>query len=253
MARSILVTAGASGIGLEFVRAFAALGDKVFVCDINQQALDDVAKEIPGVITKVCDVSKRKDIEQMVAYGAKEMGDYDVLINNAGIAGPTAPVDEINPDDWEKVMQVDLNGTFNVSRLVIPYLKKSTAGVIINMSSVAGRFGYENRSPYSTAKWGIIGFTKTLSIELGKYGIRANAILPGAVDGPRIQKVLQGRADVNGTTLDQEKKNAMSIQSIKQFVDPKDIAALAVFLASDSAKMISGQMFPIDGDMQKAS
>ena len=253
MARSILVTAGASGIGLEFVRAFAALGDKVFVCDINQQALDDVAKEIPGLITKVCDVSKRKDIEQMVAYGAKEMGGYDVLINNAGIAGPTAPVDEINPDDWEKVMQVDLNGTFNVSRLVIPYLKKSTAGVIINMSSVAGRFGYENRSPYSTAKWGIIGFTKTLSIELGKYGIRANAILPGAVDGPRIQKVLQGRADVNGTTLDQEKKNAMSVQSIKQFVDPKDIAALAVFLASDSAKMISGQMFPIDGDMQKAS
>lgn len=253
MARSILVTAGASGIGLEFVRAFAALGDKVFVCDINQQALDDVAKEIPGVITKVCDVSKREDIEQMVAYGASEMGGYDVLINNAGIAGPTAPVDEINPDDWEKVMQVDLNGTFNVSRLVIPYLKKSTAGVIINMSSVAGRFGYENRSPYSTAKWGIIGFTKTLSIELGKYGIRANAILPGAVEGPRIQKVLQGRADVNGTTLDQEKKNAMSVQSIKQFVDPKDIAALAVFLASDSAKMISGQMFPIDGDMQKAS
>jgi len=181
------------------------------------------------------------------------MGGYDVLINNAGIAGPTAPVDEINPDDWEKVMQVDLNGTFNVSRLVIPYLKKSTAGVIINMSSVAGRFGYENRSPYSTAKWGIIGFTKTLSIELVKYGIRANAILPGAVNGPRIQKVLQGRADVNGTTLDQEKKNAMSVQSIKQFVDPKDIAALAVFLASDCAKMISGQMFPIDGDMQKAS
>jgi NAD(P)-dependent dehydrogenase (short-subunit alcohol dehydrogenase family) len=253
MARSILVTAGASGIGLEFVRAFAALGDKVFVCDINQQALDDVAKEIPGLITKVCDVSKREDIEQMVAYGASEMGGYDVLINNAGIAGPTAPVDEINPDDWEKVMQVDLNGTFNVSRLVIPYLKKSPAGVIINMSSVAGRFGYENRSPYSTAKWGIIGFTKTLSIELVKYGIRANAILPGAVNGPRIQKVLQGRADVNGTTLDQEKKNAMSVQSIKQFVDPKDIAALAVFLASDCAKMISGQMFPIDGDMQKAS
>jgi NAD(P)-dependent dehydrogenase (short-subunit alcohol dehydrogenase family) len=253
MARRILVTAGASGIGLEFVRAFEALGDKVFVCDINQQALDNVAKEIPGVITKFCDVSKREDIEQMVAYGAKQMGGYDVLINNAGIAGPTAPVDEINPDDWEKVMQVDLNGTFNVSRLVIPYLKKSPAGVIINMSSVAGRFGYENRSPYSTAKWGIIGFTKTLSIELGKYGIRANAILPGAVNGPRIQKVLQGRADINGTTLEQEKKNAMSVQSIKQFVDPKDIAALAVFLASDSAKMISGQMFPIDGDMQKAS
>ncbi len=150
-------------------------------------------------------------------------------------------------------MQIDLNGTFNVSHLVIPYLKKSKAGVIINMSSVAGKFGYENRSPYSTAKWGIIGFTKTLSIELGKYGIRANAILPGAVAGPRIIKVLEGRAKVNGTTLEQEKQNAMRVQSIKQFVDPKDIAALAVFLASDGAKMISGQMLSIDGDMQSAS
>ena len=253
MAQCILVTAGASGIGREFVRAFAAKGDKVFVCDLNAQALDELAKEIPGLITKVCDISKRKDIEQMVAYGAEEMGGYDVLINNAGIAGPTAPVDELDPDAWESVMQIDLNGTFNVSRLVIPYLKKSKAGVIINMSSVAGRFGYENRSPYSTAKWGIIGFTKTLSIELGKYGIRANAILPGAVDGPRIIKVLEGRAKANGTTLEEEKQNAMSVQSIKQFVDPKDIAALAVFLASDSAKMISGQMLSIDGDMQSAS
>ena len=253
MARRILVTAGASGIGLEFVRAFAALGDKIFVCDINAQALDDLAKEIPDVITKVCDVSKRRDIEQMVAYGAEQMGGYDILIKNAGIAGPTAPIDEVDADAWEGVMQIDLNGTFNVSRLVIPYLKKSKAGVIINMSSVAGKFGYENRSPYSTAKWGIIGFTKTLSIELGKYGIRANAILPGAVAGPRIIKVLEGRAKVNGTTLEQEKQNAMRVQSIKQFVDPKDIAALAVFLASDSAKMISGQMLSIDGDMQSAS
>jgi len=135
----------------------------------------------------------------------------------------------------------------------IPYLKKSSSGVIINMSSLAGRFWYENRSPYSTAKWGIIGFTKTLSIELGKYGIRANAILPGAVAGPRIDKVLQGRADANHTTLEEEKDKAMAIQSLKSFIDPKNIAALAVFLASDSAKMISGQILPIDGDAKAAS
>ena len=189
----------------------------------------------------------------MVTAAAEALGGLDVLVNNAGIAGPTAPVEELDPDEWEKVMQVDLNGTFNVTRMAIPHLKKSTAGVIINMSSLAGRFGYENRSPYATAKWDIVGFTKTLSIELGKYGIRANAILPGAVAGPRIEKVLQGRADANGTTLEQEKANAMSIQSIKLFVDPKDIAALAVFLASDSAKMISGQILPIDGDAQAAS
>ncbi len=178
---------------------------------------------------------------------------YDVLINNAGISGPTAPVEEMNPDEWEKVMQVDLNGTFNVTRLVIPYLKKSDAGVIINMSSVAGRFGYENRSPYATAKWGIVGFTKTLSIELGQFGIRANAILPRAVAGPRMQRVLEGRTQANNTSIEVETQNAMRVQSIKKFVDPKDIAALAVFLASDAAKSISGQILPIDNDMQSAS
>jgi len=121
------------------------------------------------------------------------------------------------------------------------------------MSSVAGRFGYANRSPYCTAKWGIIGFTKTLSIELGEHGIRANAILPGAVDGPRIQRVFAGRAKQSGQSLDEIKRQAMAVQSIKKLVDPRDIAALAVFLASDAAKSISGQMLPIDNDMQQAS
>jgi NAD(P)-dependent dehydrogenase (short-subunit alcohol dehydrogenase family) len=253
MNQKVLVTAGAAGIGLEIGKAFVSNGAKVFVCDINEAALKELGQNVPGVITKVCDVSKRSDIESMVTYAGEALGGLDVLVNNAGISGPTAPVEEIDPNEWEKVMQIDLNGTFNVTRMSIPYLKKSSAGVIINMSSLAGRFGYENRSPYSTAKWGLIGFTKTLSIELGKYGIRSNAILPGAVAGPRIERVLQGRADANGTTLEQERERAMSIQSLKGFVDPKDIAALVVFIASNSAKMISGQIFPIDGDAQKAS
>ncbi|GAL87106.1 3-ketoacyl-ACP reductase [Sporocytophaga myxococcoides] len=215
MNQKVLVTAGAAGIGLEILKAFAAIGAKTFVCDINETALKEVEQHVPGVITRVCDVSKRGDIESMVKFGAEAMSGLDVLVNNAGISGPTAPVEKINPDDWEKVMQVDLTGTFNVTRMAIPYLKKSSSGVIINMSSLAGRFGYKNRSPYSTAKWGIVGFTKTLSIELGKYGIRANAILPGAVAGPRIDNVLKGRAAANHTTIEEEKDNAISIQSLK--------------------------------------
>jgi NAD(P)-dependent dehydrogenase (short-subunit alcohol dehydrogenase family) len=253
MSQRVLVTAGASGIGREIVRAFAANGAKVFVCDLDAKGLEVLAQEINGLVTKVCDMSKRSDIEQMVPFAAEALGGLDVLVNNAGISGPTAPVEEINPDDWEKVMQIDLNGTFNVTRLAIPHLKKSAASVIINMSSVAGRFGYANRSPYSTAKWGLIGFTKTLSIELGPFNIRANAILPGAVEGPRIDKVLEGRAKVSGRSVEEERKSALSIQSLQRFVDPKDIAALAVFLASDAGKSISGQMLPIDNDTQKAS
>jgi NAD(P)-dependent dehydrogenase (short-subunit alcohol dehydrogenase family) len=253
MAQRVLVTAGASGIGREIVRAFAANGATVFVCDIDAKALDVLASEIPNLKIGVCDVSKRADIERMVTECMQALGGLDVLVNNAGIAGPTDPVENTDPDEWEKVMQVDLTGTFNVTRLSIPHLKQSHAGVIINMSSVAGRFGYANRSPYCTAKWGLIGFTKTLSIELGEYAIRANAILPGAVDGPRIQRVFEGRAKASGKTIEQIKNEAMSVQSLKRLVDPKDIAALAVFLASDAAKSISGQMIPIDNDMQQAS
>jgi NAD(P)-dependent dehydrogenase (short-subunit alcohol dehydrogenase family) len=144
-----------------------------------------------------------------------------------------------------------LTGTFNVTRLAIPHLIRAGGGAIINMSSAAGRFGYPNRSPYSTSKWGLIGFTKTLSIELGEHGIRVNAILPGAVDGPRIQKVFEGRAQVSGQTVEQVRQEAMANQSIKALVDPRDIAALAVFLASDGGKAISGQLLPIDNDMQR--
>lgn len=253
MKRRVLVTAGASGIGREIARAFKEAGDAVFVCDIDPTGLDLLRQEIPGLLTALCDVSQRADIERMVDAAVGALGGLDVLINNAGISGPTAPVEELNPDDWEKVVQVNLNGTFNVTRLAIPYLKKSSAGVIINMSSIAGRFGYANRSPYSTTKWGIIGFTKTLAIELGEHGIRANAILPGAVEGPRIQKVFEGRAKVSGKSVEEEKQAALSIQSIKRMVDPRDIAALAVFLASDNGKSISGQILPIDNDSQQAS
>ena len=252
MAQRVLVTAGASGIGKEMARAFVASGATVCVCDIDTTALQTAAKEIPGLLIQVCDISRRQDIERMVPAAVAALGGLDVLVNNAGISGPTAPVEEMNPDAWEKVMQVDLTGTFNVTRMAIPHLKKSSAGAIINMSSVAGRFGYANRSPYCTAKWGLIGFTKTLSIELGAHGVRANAILPGAVGGARIEKVFEGRAQATHESLEEIRKEAMAVQSIKRLVDRKDIAALAVFLASDAAKSISGQMLPIDNDMQSA-
>src|SRR6266576_4337750 len=133
-------------------------------------------------------------------------------------------------------MNVNLNGTFNVTRLAIPHLKKSSAGSIIIISSLGGRYGYPNRSPYCTSKWGLIGFTKTLALELGEFNIRANAIAPGAVGGERIERVLEGRAKTKGKTLEQEKDAALSIQALKRFVDPKDIAALCIFLASDAGK-----------------
>ncbi|BDG07282.1 SDR family oxidoreductase [Anaeromyxobacter paludicola] len=253
MTQRVLVTAGAAGIGKEIARAFAAKGAAVCVCDIDVKALELSAKEIPGLKTIVCDVSKRADIERMVAGAVEALGGLDVLVNNAGIAGPTAPVEDADPDQWEAVMKIDVIGAFHVTRLAIPHLKKSAAGSIVVMSSVGGRFGYPNRSAYCTAKMGLIGFAKTLSRELGQYGIRCNAIAPGAVGGDRIERVLQGRAQAEHKTLDEERHAAMSIQSLKRFVDPKDIAALVVFLTSDSGKSISGQVVPIDNDAQTSA
>jgi NAD(P)-dependent dehydrogenase (short-subunit alcohol dehydrogenase family) len=253
MAQRVLVTAGASGIGKEVANAFAANGAKVCVCDIDAKALETAAKDIPGLITLACDVSKRADIERMVAAAVDALGGLDVLVNNAGIAGPTAPVEEADPDQWEAVMTVDVIGTFHVTRLCIPHLKKSAAGSIVVMSSVGGRFGYPNRSAYCTAKMGLIGFAKTLSRELGRYNIRVNAIAPGAVGGDRIERVLQGRADAEHKPLEEVRAAAMSVQSLKRFVDPKDIAALIVFLTSDAGKSISGQVLPIDNDAQTSA
>ncbi len=246
MAQHVLVTAGAAGIGKEIAKAFAANGDTVCVCDIDAKALETAAKDIPGLKTVVCDVSKRQDVERMIAAFIGALGGLDVLVNNAGISGPTAPVEEVDPDKWEAVMNVNLNGTFNVTRLAIPHLKNSSAGNIIVISSLGGRFGYPNRSPYCTSKWGLIGFAKTLAVELGKFNIRANAIAPGRVAGERIERLLEGRAKTEGKTLQEEKDSTMSIQALKRFVDPKDIAALCVFLTSDAGKSISGQVLPID-------
>ncbi|HWK94053.1 MAG TPA: SDR family oxidoreductase [Pseudolabrys sp.] len=252
MPQKVLITAGAAGIGREFARAFAATGAKIFVCDIDDAALAAIAKEIPGLVAKRCDMAVRAEIEKMVPAAAEALGGIDVLINNAGIAGMTLPVADYPPDDWDKVMAINLTSMFDTTRLAIPYLKQSEAGSIINLSSVAGRFGIPNRSPYAATKWAVIGLTKTLAIELGEWGIRANAIAPGLVEGDRIQRVFRGKQQLTGRTMDEILDETFSYQSIKTFVDPKDIAALAVFLASPAAKSISGQVIPIDGDRQHA-
>ena len=252
MPQRVLITAGAAGIGREFARAFAANGAKVFVCDIDAASLAALAKEIPDLTARRFDMGQRAEIERMVPEAVAALGGLDVLINNAGIAGMTLPVEQYPPDDWDKVIAVNLTAMFDVTRLAIPHLKQSKAGCIINMSSIAGRYGFANRSPYAATKWAVIGFTKTLAIELGEWGIRANAIAPGAVAGDRIVRVFQGRAQLSGKSMEEVKAAAMAEQSIKELIDPKDIAQLAVFLASDAGKSISGQVIPIDNDRQRA-
>jgi len=248
----VLVTAGASGIGREIAHAFAGAGARVAVLDIDADALSNLQAEVPTIITGRCDLGELAQIEAAVPRAIEALGGLDVLVNNGGIAGQTVPVEQVSPAEWDRVMRVNLGGTFNVTRLAIPHLRKSAAGSIINMSSAAGRLGYPQRSAYATSKWGIVGFTKTLSMELGAFGVRANAILPGPVAGERMQRVLEARAAASGRSLDDERSSALLNQSLKRFTEPGEIAALALFLASDAAKTISGQALAIDGDMHRS-
>lgn len=253
MTQRVLITAGAGGIGLAIAKAFVASGARVHIADVNAEAVQQIVQQNPGITGSVGDVSKGADLDMLFKEVQAQLGGLDVLVNNAGIAGATAPVVDYPLDTWNAVVGINLTGTFMVTQRAIPLLKQSPAASIIVMSSLAGRFGYPNRVAYSTTKWGLVGFTKTLSLELGPLGITANSIHPGAVDGPRIQSVFEGRAKVSGRTVQEETDLALANQSVKHFINPADIAALALFLAGPHARTISGQMFPIDGDSKAAS
>jgi NAD(P)-dependent dehydrogenase (short-subunit alcohol dehydrogenase family) len=246
----VLVTAGAGGIGLAIARAFAAEGARVHVCDVDDSALAALASS-DGAITRTrCDVSDRAAVKTLFAEAAGKLGGLDVLVNNAGVAGPTSKVEEMNPEDWDRCLDICLTGQFNCTRLAVPLLRQSKNASIVNISSAAGRLGFAMRAPYAAAKWGVIGFTKSLSIELGPDNIRVNAILPGLVAGDRQRRVLEAKAQQRGISYAEMERTAFSFTSIKQYVTPGQIADQIVFMCSPRGRTISGQAISICGDTQ---
>ena len=241
----VAISAGANGIGKVMADSFAACGASVFVSDVDEQAL--AACGHPGVRA---DAGDPADCEAFVDFAVRHLGGLDVLINNAGIAGPTALVEHVTPDELDATLRIDLAAMFHCSRRAIPALRANGGGAIINMSSAAGRFGFPLRAPYSAAKWGVIGFTKTLSIELGPDGIRVNAILPGPVDGPRIRAVIKAKAEAEKVSENEMTDRMVATTSLKSFVTQQDIANMALYLASPFGATISGQAISVDADMQ---
>lgn len=246
----VLVTAGAGGIGREIVRAFLREGARVHACDIDREALDGLTREHPDATCTVCDVADRDAVRQTVDAAVAALGGLDVLVNNAGIAGPTGRVEEIHPEDWDRCVDVCLTSQFNFTRLAVPHLKSSANASIVNLSSAAGRLGFPMRSPYAAAKWGVVGFTKSLAIELGEYGIRCNAILPGIVEGDRIRRVFESKAQARGTSADEIEAQALLSVSMRTMVTPVQIADQIVFLCSEPGRTISGQAISVCGDLQ---
>ncbi|MGA7323282.1 MAG: SDR family oxidoreductase [Rhodomicrobium sp.] len=244
----VLVTAGASGIGLEIARAYITEGAKVHICDIDDNALAAANKSDPILTLSHADVSDRGAVARLFDNALHALNGLDVLVNNAGIAGPTGRVEEIHPDDWDRCLSVCLTSQFNCARLAIPVLRQSSNASIVNLSSMAGRLGFALRAPYAAAKWGVIGFTKSLAIELGPDRIRVNAILPGLVAGDRQRRVLESKAQQQGVSYSEIEKRAFSFTSIKDYVTPQQIAAQILFLTSRWGVTISGQAIQICGD-----
>ena len=246
----VLVTAGASGIGAAIARAFLDAEAKVLICDIDEAALAGIAGENPAVSTLRADVSDEALVDALIDAAAERLGGLDVLVNNAGIAGPTGAIDELSVEDIRRTFDVDLMGQFLVVRRAAALLRKSDAGVILNISSVAGRLGYALRSPYSAAKWGIVGLTQSLAKEMGPDGIRVNAILPGVVRGARIEGVIRARAEASGLSYDAMERQYLANVSLRRMVEPEDVAAMALFLASPGGANISGQAISVCGNVE---
>ncbi len=246
----VLVTAGASGIGLATARAFAREGARVHLCDVDEKALGAVAGSDPALTASVCDVADPAAVKRLFDDVARGLGGLDALVNNAGVAGPTAPCEDVTLADWERTLAVNLTGQFLCVQRAIPLLKASSNASIANLSSAAGRFGFPMRTPYAAAKWGVIGFTKSLSIELGPFAIRVNAICPGSVAGARIDAVFATKAALRGVSPDVVRAEALAKTSLKRLVTANDIANAIVFLASPIGANISGQALPVDADTQ---
>ena len=244
----VIVSAGGSGIGLAIVEGFLAEGAEVATCDINPDLVSQFKRNHPSVYCEEMDVADAQAVQQFTQSAIGKLGGLDCLVNNAGIAGPTSPIEEIPEADWERCLSVCLSSQYFFTKACVSSLRKSSNPSIVNISSAAGKYGFAFRTPYSTAKWGVIGLTKSLAIELGPDQIRVNAILPGLVSGERQQRVLKAKAEKRGVSFGEIEQEAFSYTSIKSYVTPQDIANQVLYLASEKGKLISGQAISVDGD-----
>ncbi|MEM7505816.1 MAG: SDR family oxidoreductase [Pseudomonadota bacterium] len=246
----IAITAGAGGIGLAIAKLLHQEGAKLAICDVDESALEQAATFLPGTATMTVDVAKDSDVDRYFEQISNDLGGLDALINNAGIAGPTAGVEDVDPADWRRCLDVGLTGQFLCARGAVPILKTAGGGTIINMSSAAGKHGYAYRTPYSAAKFGVIGLTQSLAKELGPANIRVNAILPGIVEGARMAGVIRNRAAQTGVSEAEMEASYLERVSLRRMVSAEDVAATVAFLLSDAGRNISGQSLAVDGNVE---
>jgi NAD(P)-dependent dehydrogenase (short-subunit alcohol dehydrogenase family) len=252
MTQRVLVTGAGAGIGLAIARAFAESGARVHICDIDPARMADSGVS-DAFGTTVADVADPADVVRLFDEASAHLGGLDVLVNNAGSSGPTGPVESLDYADWRRTIEVNLDSLFLCTKQAVPMLREAGGGSIVNISSSAGLRGYPMRTPYAAAKWGVIGLTKTLAMELGPEGIRVNAICPGSVAGDRIDRVIEAAAEARGVGAETVRQGYLRQVSMRTFVSAEDVAELALFLCSEAGARISGQALAVDGHTEGLS
>jgi NAD(P)-dependent dehydrogenase (short-subunit alcohol dehydrogenase family) len=246
--KSILITAGAGGAGLGIARAFQAVGAQVAVCDVDDRAIARANDE--SILAIRADVAREDDVDALFAAIEARHGPVSVLVNNVGIAGPTAAVEDVTLADWNRTMAANLTGHFLCIRRAVPAMKAAGGGAIVNISSGSAKVGLPLRVPYVVSKAGVLSLTTTLARELGPAGIRVNAILPGAIRGDRINRIIREKADALGIEAKEYEQSMLRYISMRTMVEPEEIAAMAIFLASDTGRHVSGQCIGVDGNTE---
>ncbi|MEI9425419.1 SDR family oxidoreductase [Mesorhizobium sp. Cs1299R1N1] len=244
--KRVLITAGAAGIGRAVAERFAAEGAKVLVCDIDSAAIKSVQPGT-GIDAIAADVSRSESVAQLFEEVDRRLGGLDILINNAGTSGPSKPVEAVTDDEWRATLAVNLDGAFYCARAAVPFIKAAGGGSVINMSSTAGFLPYSLRSPYCTAKYGVIGLTDVMAMELGQHNVNVNAICPGAVDTPRLERVQLMAAQSRGVPIEHIKQAELKLFSMRRLVSVHEIASIILYLCGSHGRIISGQSIAIDG------
>lgn len=251
--KMVLISGGASGIGRTIAERFLIQGDAVHVCDVSATSIDEFLSANPKATASLADVGDKDDVRRVFADLEEHHGGLSVLINNAGVAGPSAPVEETDEEGWDRCIRINLSGTFYMTRRAVPLLKQQANASIINIASTAALFGYPLRSPYAASKWGQIGLTKTWAMELGPLGIRVNAVCPTSVSGPRIEAVIRRDAEQRDLSQEDVRHVYERHTSMRTFVTAEEVADTVLFLSSDQASKISGQSISVDGHTEGLS
>tara|TARA_B100001113_G_scaffold66743_1_gene51377 strand:+ start:1080 stop:1865 length:786 start_codon:yes stop_codon:yes gene_type:complete len=252
--KKIIISAGASGIGWATAKICLSRGALVYICDLNIKLLNKIKKHSLNnkrLFSYKCDASNENEVSNFFKQIKKKTNKIDALINNVGVAGPTGSLEKLNSKDWENTLHTDINSHFYFTKRAIPLIKKSKNGSIINISSTAGILGFPLRSPYAASKWAIIGITKTLAMELGKFNIRVNAVCPGTIKGERMKRVIRDKAKFTKISKKTIEKDFISMSSMKQWVLEDDIGKMCSFLISNDSSKVSGQVISVDGHTER--